>query len=551
LIPTNTCSKLAADGDTWLQRSREDSPMKIPIHVAPAVTALALLALTFATASPAAAQTPQPLGDEIIVHEADRTLIAEPAVAVADSGRFLVVWQEALILGAPLNSRVLGRVFEADGTAVSDSFTIDPAPPRADTMPAVAAQPGGRFVVVWKRHSPDTHDELRGQILQPDGSPAGDGFQVGTASYGYPKQPAVAASQASGDFVVTWSSYGGGYGYIEAQRFTAEGARRGGTLRVAAVPGTEPDVVVADGGDFIIAWRSPISLFSESEIVARRYSDDGLLLVEQTTLAPETKGGAGLALAGNDVVAVWPGADGTPQARRFRQSDLQPSGPPQVLAPAANTGQFALTGAGDGLFASWIQPQMPLGGLGAFDVGGRGISLTGQPTGEPVTIPVGPHEGGLFSHASGNGAGRVVVSYTADKASGANTIADVRAHRFQAAVTCQPSNHRLCLQNDRFAVEARWKTRQGAAGFGAPVALSDESGYFTFFNPDNVELLVKVLDACAPPFERYWVFAAGLTNVEVDLTVIDTATGEAVAYRNPLSTPFQPILDTQAFATCP
>ena len=58
-----------------------------------------------------------------------------------------------------------------------------------------------------------------------------------------------------------------------------------------------------------------------------------------------------------------------------------------------------------------------------------------------------------------------------------------------------------------------------------------------------------MLDACV--FDRFWVFAGGLTDVEVELIVRDTQTGIIRRYDNPLSTPFQPIQDTDAFASCP
>lgn len=80
----------------------------------------------------------------------------------------------------------------------------------------------------------------------------------------------------------------------------------------------------------------------------------------------------------------------------------------------------------------------------------------------------------------------------------------------------------------------------------------DDYGVFFFFDPDNIEMVVKVLDACnLEGFNSFWVFAGGLTNVEVELTVTDTQTGQIKTYSNPLNTPFQPIQDTQAFATCP
>ena len=49
---------------------------------------------------------------------------------------------------------------------------------------------------------------------------------------------------------------------------------------------------------------------------------------------------------------------------------------------------------------------------------------------------------------------------------------------------------------------------------------------------------------------RYWVFAGGLTNVNVVMTITDTQTGAVRTYTNPQVTAFQPIQDTSAFP-CP
>jgi glucose/arabinose dehydrogenase len=116
---------------------------------------------------------------------------------------------------------------------------------------------------------------------------------------------------------------------------------------------------------------------------------------------------------------------------------------------------------------------------------------------------------------------------------------------------CQPSDTVLCLQGDRFELSVTWRTPQGGSGPGHAVPLTDESGYFWFFRPGNAEVLAKLIDACGPPYDRFWFFAAGLTNVEVEFVLLDTASGEERRYTNPLSTAFQAIQDTAAFATCP
>ncbi|HYK43158.1 MAG TPA: hypothetical protein VE007_12280, partial [Thermoanaerobaculia bacterium] len=79
---------------------------------------------------------------------------------------------------------------------------------------------------------------------------------------------------------------------------------------------------------------------------------------------------------------------------------------------------------------------------------------------------------------------------------------------------------------------------------------TDTTAHFWFFSPDNVEVFVKVVRGCAFN-NRFWVFAGGMTNVEVTLTVTDMQTGEVKTYTNPLNTPFVPVQDTAAFAGCP
>ncbi|MCH9648304.1 MAG: CHRD domain-containing protein [Deltaproteobacteria bacterium] len=115
--------------------------------------------------------------------------------------------------------------------------------------------------------------------------------------------------------------------------------------------------------------------------------------------------------------------------------------------------------------------------------------------------------------------------------------------------TCFAGPNSLCLNDGRFMVYADWETSD-ATGSAKGFELTEDSGVLYFFRDSNIELDVKVLDGCSTN-GRYWVFAAGLTNQGVDLMVEDTLTGETQAYNNPLGTQFQPILDTNAFATCP
>jgi bacillolysin len=119
-----------------------------------------------------------------------------------------------------------------------------------------------------------------------------------------------------------------------------------------------------------------------------------------------------------------------------------------------------------------------------------------------------------------------------------------------APSACVQDGQTLCLSNNRFRVRTTWRTSDGSTGTGNALRLTADTGYFWFFSQSNVEVVIKVLDACGLN-ARKWVFAGGLTNVEVTTTVTDTQTGQVRQYHNNLGQPFQPLQDTGAFATCP
>ncbi|HLX08636.1 MAG TPA: NBR1-Ig-like domain-containing protein [Thermoanaerobaculia bacterium] len=100
-----------------------------------------------------------------------------------------------------------------------------------------------------------------------------------------------------------------------------------------------------------------------------------------------------------------------------------------------------------------------------------------------------------------------------------------------ATGSCTPGPQTLCLLGDRFAVTARWNL-PGGGGVGTAVTESDQTGAFWFFDPDNLELLVKMIDGRSLT-GSFWVFYGALSNVEYWVTVTDTANGAMKTYHNP------------------
>ncbi|HWN41200.1 MAG TPA: choice-of-anchor Q domain-containing protein [Thermoanaerobaculia bacterium] len=111
---------------------------------------------------------------------------------------------------------------------------------------------------------------------------------------------------------------------------------------------------------------------------------------------------------------------------------------------------------------------------------------------------------------------------------------------------CQPDAETLCLgAGDRFRVTARWNLTAESSGPGIALPLAADTGAFWFFDPANVELMVKVLDGCGLN-GHHWVFVSGLTDVGVQVFVEDTRTGNTYQLGRVGGTPLQPVLDTAA-----
>lgn len=110
-----------------------------------------------------------------------------------------------------------------------------------------------------------------------------------------------------------------------------------------------------------------------------------------------------------------------------------------------------------------------------------------------------------------------------------------------------------CLHNNRFQITATFidpNAKPPTVQSGQVVALTEDTVYVWFFAADNLEVFIKVLDGCALNSE-YWVFAAGLTNVENTITVKDTLAGSSATYHAIQGPAFIPVQDTSALHTCP
>src|SRR6056297_1442327 len=123
---------------------------------------------------------------------------------------------------------------------------------------------------------------------------------------------------------------------------------------------------------------------------------------------------------------------------------------------------------------------------------------------------------------------------------------------------CSWTDTTACLQQNRFVVSMTFDSAGAAfvpssaglpAGNAEPVFGGMNAAVFRFYDVDQVDAFVKVLNGC-PINGRFWVFASGATDAATEITVTDTVTGDTVRYASDAGQPFSPVADTNAFATC-
>lgn len=127
----------------------------------------------------------------------------------------------------------------------------------------------------------------------------------------------------------------------------------------------------------------------------------------------------------------------------------------------------------------------------------------------------------------------------------------------RSGVEVAPDVPALTLWDGRFRVFVDFTDpTTGGVRSAHGVPLSQQSGGFWFYDPRNLEVLVKVLDG-RPLNGHVWVFAASLTTLRYTLTVIDTLGGCDELPIDPVSCPNRvyvhragqrrEIVDTMAF----
>ncbi|MEK6304667.1 MAG: M12 family metallopeptidase [Acidobacteriota bacterium] len=210
------------------------------------------------------------------VHSAGQQIA--PHVAVANDGRFVVVWQDDTDKNGIF--QIKARGFESNGSERFSQRTVNTHPRGQQTAPRVAIAPDGFFVGVWEDDADGnrfTNIRMRG--FQSDGTERWSERQVNVRSSGQQRRPQIAMGPF-GDFVVVWEDDAdkNGFFQIRMRAFNSDGNEKFSERTVNVVARgqqLEPDVAVDDVFRPVVVWADDRDKNGFFQIRMRGFESDG------------------------------------------------------------------------------------------------------------------------------------------------------------------------------------------------------------------------------------------------------------------------------------
>lgn len=338
------------------------------------VGALALAGAAAAATPAALAQTPQP-GAVFQLSSCDTCIGRNPVVAGNSAGHFIAAWDG---VSDVVHDIVYGRVFAGAADPLAPDFSVVPnvsvPPPQFDA--AAASDSEGRFLVAWATVGGDQSSILVQRYTQR-GRELGAPIVVASDAAASPSSPsdyapAVAAAPGGG-FVVVWvnqnpQATGATPPHVMLRRYDATGAPAGEAVQVSTglATGDRPAVCVSSTGRAHVAWTyfADFSPFEPSPVgvVLRRLSPANVPAGPEQVIAPAVDDQSSVAVSCgpvNSFVVAWqtaqpPAVSGSDiVAQRFTRL-AQPIGAPFLLNQVVDQDQKnpALLGDGSGAFVA-------------------------------------------------------------------------------------------------------------------------------------------------------------------------------------------------------
>lgn len=254
---------------------------------------LFVLLVSLAGSSTVAAQTPVPLGSDLQIHSGTTLQLFSPKIARLVGGGFAVVWIVNEDDGslAEVRGRRLGRT----GSPIGETLVVNTFTTQFQQNAEVAADPNGGFTVTWASSGQDGSGRAAvARHFDNDGTPSGPEFVVNTYTTSTQTNPNL-AFHSDGSSVVVWDGFRGGFAQIKAQRFDASGTAVGDELLMSSdallLGQSNADIAFDATGHFVIAWTSETYSYGYApDITVRRFDPTGVPLGQEEIANTSTGG---------------------------------------------------------------------------------------------------------------------------------------------------------------------------------------------------------------------------------------------------------------------
>jgi hypothetical protein len=482
---------------------------------------------------------------------------APSTVAIDERGRALFDYRDA---GGLYPIQQVGRFLELDST-MSAEFALGQEWEISGTE--VHHLPSGGWLFNSYASPPHPLPGPVFRFLGEDGSPIGGPISIHSETIR--ASGAALATDSAGELFVGFVGRprANPDAYLEMyfERFSAAGARVVEPVPLTQTPLTDETfsgrIGVDSQGRSLVSWGEWHGVEDDYDVRARLVDRMGNFLTPRFTVhstVPGLQAGPSgvAAVAGDRFVVVWEGeSPASPYHdvyfRIFAANGTPVTGDiPVSTAPTGARYSGSIASAGGSRFVvAWSSD-----GQDGFseEIYFRVFRADGTPASDEIRATAGAGREGWedsWPFVALSKSGVIALTWTAG-----NFDIDsmgVAARKYFRG--CAEGAPRLVLGGGRFEVCAIWSSFSGARGAGVPVPLTGDTGGFWFFGPENLELIVKILDGCGTN-QSFWLYAAGLTNVEVTLGIVDTWTGRTWIRDTDLATPFPPIQDIEAFDAC-
>jgi Ca2+-binding RTX toxin-like protein len=259
-------------------------------------------------------------GPEFTINTTTDKEQVNPNETVLSDGRTLVTWSSSLETATTEAFEIRGRFLDTNGTPSGADFVINTTPTADINWPAITALTDGRAFVSWVSFIPAINEfEIRGRVVNPDGSGAPD-FIVNTTTDNAQSGPS-ATTLADGHILVTWTSddgdnSGNGILYpddIRGRILDADGTPAGPDFIVNSTIGGNQvgaSVLALPDGRALVTWNSFDPNLGVSETFGRFVNSDGSMSTPDFRVLPPAEhdqAGASLtALADGHILVTWP-----------------------------------------------------------------------------------------------------------------------------------------------------------------------------------------------------------------------------------------------------